>query len=123
MFHFGDLNFRVDLARSEVQRLIHKRQYSLLYRYDQLESLRTSGSLFDDFEEGEIKFAPTYKFDKGTDQYDTSEKQRVPSWTDRILWADKSDAGVVTQQAYESVEVLRMSDHKPVRGTFLVRVS
>ncbi|SPO26090.1 related to INP52 - phosphatidylinositol phosphate phosphatase [Ustilago trichophora] len=87
ILHLGDLNFRLDLSHSEAHRLIRSRQYELLYRYDQLESLRTSGSLFDDFEEGKIDFAPTYKFDKGTDRYDTSEKQRVPAWTDRVLWS------------------------------------
>ncbi|KAJ1039583.1 hypothetical protein NDA10_006414 [Ustilago hordei] len=87
IINFGDLNFRLDLSHSEAHRLIRERDFATLYRYDQLESLRTSGSLFDDFEEGKIDFAPTYKFDKGTDRYDTSEKQRVPAWTDRILWA------------------------------------
>jgi hypothetical protein len=37
--------------------------------------------------EGELAFAPTYKLEKGTmDTYDTSAKQRVPSWTDRVMW-------------------------------------
>jgi hypothetical protein len=40
------------------------------------------------FCEGKINFPPTYKFDKGTLLYDTSKKQRVPSWTDRIIWRD-----------------------------------
>jgi hypothetical protein len=32
-----------------------------------------------------ITFKPTYKFDDNSDQYDTSKKHRIPSWTDRIL--------------------------------------
>jgi hypothetical protein len=36
--------------------------------------------------EAPISFHPTYKYDLGTSIFDTSEKQRCPSWTDRILW-------------------------------------
>ncbi|EST07064.1 Endonuclease/exonuclease/phosphatase [Kalmanozyma brasiliensis GHG001] len=147
VIHFGDLNFRLDISHSEAHRLIRQRDYPTLYRYDQLESLRTSGSLFDDFHEGPLDFAPTYKFDKGTDRYDTSEKERVPAWTDRILWAVTSEwedqgesatwegedgeeekerekqrrQGVVLQ-SYEAVTDLKFSDHRPVRATFLVRI-
>lgn len=35
---------------------------------------------------------PTYRFDFGTSTYDTSEKHRVPSLTDRILVYTKRKA-------------------------------
>ncbi len=140
VFHFGDLNFRLDLSHSEAHRLIRARQYTLLHRYDQLESLRTSGALFDDFLEAPLTFAPTYKFDLNTDRYDTSDKQRVPAWTDRILWSvtcewtddgslsataeagDKERRLGVVQQSYECVSELKFSDHRAVRATFVVRI-
>ena len=39
------------------------------------------------FQEGQIRFPPTFKFLPGSSAY--SEK-RVPSWTDRILWKVRS---------------------------------
>jgi synaptojanin len=33
------------------------------------------------FEEGPILFPPTYRYDVGTNNYDTSEKARIPAWT------------------------------------------
>jgi phosphatidylinositol-bisphosphatase len=40
--------------------------------------------VFQGFEEGELAFAPTYKYDLFSDDWDTSEKARTPSWTDRV---------------------------------------
>ena len=40
-----------------------------------------SGSIFKGFQEASIHFLPTYKFDIGCDAYDTTSKQRTPSYT------------------------------------------
>lgn len=39
------------------------------------------GSIFKGFQEPDIHFLPSYKFDLGKDSYDTSSKQRTPSYT------------------------------------------
>ncbi|KAF7539820.1 hypothetical protein G7054_g1855 [Neopestalotiopsis clavispora] len=66
------------------------------------------------FEEMPITFAPTYKYDVGTDNYDTSEKKRSPAWCDRLL---HRGSGRVQQLDYRRHEV-RVSDHRPVSGRF-----
>jgi len=45
-----------------------------------------SAQVFRDFIEGDLDFAPTYKYDLFSEDYDTSEKCRTPAWTDRVLW-------------------------------------
>ena len=45
--------------------------------------------VFAGFNEGPVDFAPTYKYDLFSDDYDTSEKKRIPAWTDRVLWRRK----------------------------------
>ena len=45
--------------------------------------------VFVGFNEGPTDFAPTYKYDLFSDDYDTSEKNRIPAWTDRVLWRRK----------------------------------
>lgn len=41
------------------------------------------GSIFEGFHEGPVHFLPTYKFDIGCNVYDTTSKQRTPSYTVR----------------------------------------
>lgn len=33
------------------------------------------------YEEGPILFRPTYRYNLNSDEYDTSEKMRIPAWT------------------------------------------
>ncbi|VDL94842.1 unnamed protein product [Schistocephalus solidus] len=77
------------------------------------------GQIFEGFEEGEISFLPTFKFDKNSDAYDSSEKQRVPSYTDRILYRSKRKEDVKCI-AYDSIPHVRCSDHRPVYAVFTV---
>ena len=73
---------------------------------------KRDGKVFNHFHELEINFAPTYKYDKGTDNYSnpTSEsKKREPAWCDRILWR-----GNCRPLCYNSCNLVRLSDHKPV---------
>lgn len=92
-----------------------------LFEYDQLNSQMKSGKTFPFFDEMEITFKPTYKFDKGTDYYDSSEKKRIPSWTDRIL-ARIRNKQILTPISYNSIPEYRFSDHKPVYGIFEVHL-
>merc|ERR1719329_1717242 len=87
---------------------------------DQLKIAMHEQEAFLGFEEGELTFPPTYKFDSGSDTYDTSSKARIPSWTDRILWKASKR---VSLRKYSSVPGIHTSDHKPVFAIFHVAVS
>uniref|UniRef100_A0A8U7MHC8 Synaptojanin-1 n=1 Tax=Corvus moneduloides TaxID=1196302 RepID=A0A8U7MHC8_CORMO len=85
-FWCGDFNYRIDLPNEEVKDLIRQTELDPLIAGDQLINQKNSGQIFRGFLEGKINFAPTYKYDLFSDDYDTSEKCRTPAWTDRILW-------------------------------------
>lgn len=70
--------------------------------------------------EGPLHFKPTYKYDLGTSDYDTSSKGRIPSWTDRILFVPRP--GAVQCLAYNADDSIRTSDHRPVYASFSVAV-
>jgi hypothetical protein len=70
-------------------------------RHDQLNRQRKLGRAFVGFEEGEICFPPTYKYDKNAKCFDTTSKRRCPAWTDRILYYTRKE-NKVTNGAMES---------------------
>nr|XP_014683065.2 synaptojanin-1 isoform X5 [Equus asinus] len=86
VFWCGDFNYRIDLPNEEVKELIRQQNWDSLIAGDQLINQKNAGQIFRGFLEGKVTFAPTYKYDLFSDDYDTSEKCRTPAWTDRILW-------------------------------------
>ena len=125
IFWLGDLNYRIDesVSTDDVFAKIAAGDIAFLREKDQLNIERAKGSCFDGFNEGVLDFLPTYKYQSGTEVYETraEKKLRAPAWCDRILW--KSKSAQVNQQSYGRAELLP-SDHKPVFSLFsaVVRV-
>ena len=112
----GDLNYRIDvMGRDSVIRTIRERNLARLLERDQLliSRRRNPGFRLRAFCEAPITFAPTYKYDVGSDQYDSSDKKRSPAWCDRILYRSP----YIKQLSYQRQE-LRASDHRPVSALF-----
>ena len=105
--------------------------------FSRLTSVLADGAAFRGFKEAKIHFPPTYKYDVGTQLFDTSSKQRAPAYTDRILYKYKlpplglrrpsamtsssrptSPHSPIKCIAYDSVQSIVSSDHKPVWALF-----
>jgi len=90
----GDMNWRLDYGNFETRELLsectklaqNKRieeaitLLEKLLQYDQFILAKGMNALVNDYKEGKIKFLPTYKYDPNSNIYDTSKKQRIPSW-------------------------------------------
>jgi endonuclease/exonuclease/phosphatase family metal-dependent hydrolase len=117
----GDLNYRIDsMTRSSIIDAVRNNNLQKLLERDQLlaSKRKNPGFRLRSFNEALITFAPTYKYDVGTDEYDSSEKKRSPAWCDRILYRG---VGRIKQMEYRRHEV-RASDHRPVSALFKMRV-
>lgn len=115
IYWLGDLNYRITEMEPRIVRdLISHNSLGALLECDQLNRQRSQKNVFSGYREGPITFKPTYKYDPGTDDWDSSEKNRAPAWCDRILW--KGDG--MDQKEYRSHPILRTSDHKPVSAMF-----
>lgn len=81
------------------------------------------------FAEAKIMFPPTYKYDSKTDRYDSSVKQRIPSWTDRCLYksvvrdpqTQRDRQLPIECSLYTSIQHIHLSDHRPVVANFRMR--
>ncbi|XP_020235422.1 type IV inositol polyphosphate 5-phosphatase 11 isoform X1 [Cajanus cajan] len=120
----GDLNYRLQgidtyPARTLIEKNLHRR----LHSKDQLLQEAGRGQIFNGFCEGTLTFKPTYKYNKGSSNYDTSHKIRVPAWTDRILFKIEDDNNMeATLHSYESMDEIYGSDHKPVKAHLCLRL-
>jgi hypothetical protein len=68
----GDFNYRIGLSSEAVRGLVKKRDLQTMYENDQLNLQMVAGLAFQFYSEARIGFMPTYRFDIGTDVYDTS---------------------------------------------------
>ncbi|XP_017881090.1 inositol polyphosphate 5-phosphatase E isoform X3 [Ceratina calcarata] len=139
VFWCGDLNFRLAQPREEVIQWVtdtsFPQQSPVNLHKDQLQTILNEGAVLRGFEEAPITFPPTYKYDPGTQNFDSSSKQRTPAYTDRILFKGKGHTrgyirrvsyessgshkdGVIECLVYDSVPSICTSDHKPVWGVF-----
>jgi endonuclease/exonuclease/phosphatase family metal-dependent hydrolase len=130
----GDFNYRIGLRNEHVQKLCQVGDLETLYENDQVRCIpheigaqylllqlniqMVAGFAFPFYSEARITFMPTYKYDLGTDTYDTSEKARIPAWCDRVL-----RKGDNIRQINYSDAPLKFSDHRPVYATFQCLIS
>ena len=117
----GDLNYRIDtMGRDAVIKAVHSENLAKLLERDQLRVSQRRNPTFAlrSLQEAPIAFAPTYKYDVGSTNYDTSDKRRSPAWCDRILHKQSSKIDQLTYQRHE----LQLSDHRPVSALFKTKV-
>lgn len=116
----GDLNYRIDLRRDAVINHVQAGHLEHLLQYDQLlHELKVNPAFrLHTFSEAPITFAPTYKYDRHSTTYDTSEKRRIPAWCDRILYRTRDPSRI--QNLWYGRYEPDVSDHRPVCGVFTI---
>ncbi|KAA8491779.1 Phosphatidylinositol 3,4,5-trisphosphate 5-phosphatase 1 [Porphyridium purpureum] len=115
----GDLNYRIEKDAPECLQAIEQNDLPRLLEADQLCLMRRLGHALDTFSEAPITFAPTYKMERDVNEY-TEEKNRVPSWCDRVLYRSVKGAHVEVRD-YSSITEMFGSDHRPVYASFRTR--
>ena len=127
---FGDLNFRVDMDYEDFSEFIKTgNAWNKLLDYDQLTKFKLASlDLIKKIEEDVIKFQPTYKYIKNSNEFDytpknkeNNKKKKNPSWCDRVIYKKnayitKTGKKIITGVEYNSVmnENFIISDHRPV---------
>ncbi|KAK9480084.1 Endonuclease/exonuclease/phosphatase [Lipomyces japonicus] len=141
----GDMNYRINMHRVPVLKVLDHVSVNADHHEDQgndddndddglgkllaadqlLGQLRKNpGFRLRPFSEPVIKFKPTYKYDIGTDTYDSSDKKRTPAWCDRIFYRGGGGSGndKIVPVTYRAHQDVRVSDHRPVSGSYEVKI-
>ncbi|XP_066266915.1 phosphatidylinositol 3,4,5-trisphosphate 5-phosphatase 2-like isoform X1 [Branchiostoma lanceolatum] len=129
VFFLGDLNYRLDLPVQEILKKVNERDYESLLTHDQLKVEQDKGRIFVRFNEENITFPPTYRYERGNRKEYTWQKFKktgirinVPSWCDRVLWRSFPDT-YITSLSYGCTEDIVTSDHSPVFASFDVGIT
>ena len=138
---FGNLNFRLNATSpqilygiSDYQEAMNKdnNKYFALSKLgnlliaDQLNDAKIKNDKLNYFQEEDITFLPTYKFDQYSGQY-LDNSDNAPAWTDRILWS-KSSLNETTNNFYTSISQIKLGntklhpEHNPVIGSWDMEV-
>ena len=118
VFFFGDLNYRIDLPFDRVVTLYKQKQWSGILAHDQLVRESSLKKVFVGFNEARIDFAPTYRWERDTEEFSWKRGQ-APSYADRCL--SRSLPGVadkLQQVSYDSPTFMWGSDHRPVSASY-----
>ncbi|PAN16892.1 hypothetical protein PAHAL_3G094500 [Panicum hallii] len=82
----GDLNYRLTSGGGDTRELLERHDWQALLERDQLRTEQRAGRVFSGWEEGRIRFPPTYKYLAESDAYAMSlgasgsrEKKRTPA--------------------------------------------
>lgn len=91
---------------------------SSLLPHDQLHLQQRNQKCFHEgWREGDISFLPTYKYDVGSvARFDSSEKNRGPSWCDRILYRSHRDMLDHQQSIKEAEDARKRDEEMKARG-------
>lgn len=116
-FWMGDFGYNVKHQFSTGVELASNSKFDELLAQDQLREEALQGNAFSIFQEGKIKFRPTYKYHKGTDNFN-QVKKITPSYPDRILYRAWPGCAIANTE-YQSPN-LSISDHKPVFASFKI---
>lgn len=129
------MNFRIDLPNDEVRSLVEQKNYHKLQERDQLLMVQKQHPILKNYSEGPLLFDPTYRYDFDSNLYDTSKKNRIPAWTDRILMCrdpqfrrslvkDKynKDDNAAAMPAFYHRKESYFSDHRPVLAVYRLQV-
>lgn len=103
LFWQGDLNYRIDYNYEEVIREINNNNVQYLLLKDQLIKQKQQNQVFYTFQEPQIKFFPTYRRIRGTDEYSNKNNQS-PSWCDRIMVKTERDLDMNYYDSIQSVK-------------------
>jgi hypothetical protein len=146
-FFFGDMNFRLEGEREEILEKVQEEDWEGLWELDQLKTCQESG-LLHGFEEGPLKFPPTYKYKVIAKRQNMARKAkahlrqmnvreydddvsvvsdarftgvRKPAWTDRILFRPLPGT-LIKNTRYNCEDSIMSSPHSPVYGTYMMSV-